>query len=78
MHAALAVEVFEKEEIKIENFIFNLSSISKNHKFINPFTRLMANGSDCGLFNTMENVLSCNSYLLIGSKIYNLCYSSTL
>lgn len=38
----------------------------------------MSNGNDCGLFCTMENVLSSNSYLLIGSKIYNLFYSSTL
>ncbi len=38
----------------------------------------MAMGAECGTFNTMENVLSSNAYLLIGSKIFNLFYSTTL
>ncbi len=35
-------------------------------------------GADWGNFCCMENVLSSNAYLLIGSKIFNLLYSTTL
>jgi hypothetical protein len=53
MFAALAVEIVEKEETKIENFILNLSNISKTSKFSTPFTRVMPLGADCSSFSGM-------------------------
>ena len=78
MHLALGVEVREKEETKIENFIFNMSVLSRSTKLISPFTRMMPLGFDSGTFSSMTSVLSSNLYILIGSKISNLSYTSSM
>lgn len=45
---------------------------------MNPFTRLVSMSSDISPCIPIENALSSNSYILIGSKIYNLYYSTSL
>ena len=45
MHLAMAVEIFEKDSSKLENFMFNLSILSSEKKFISPFIRLFPLGS---------------------------------
>jgi hypothetical protein len=45
MHLAMAVEIFDKENSKIENFMFNLSILSSEKKFISPFIRLFPLGN---------------------------------
>lgn len=46
MNLAMAVELVEKETSKIENFMFNLSILSSEKKFINPFIRLFPLGTE--------------------------------
>lgn len=55
-----------------------MSTISRSTKLISPFTRMMPLGFDSGYFSSMVNVLSSNLYILIGSKISNLSYTSTM
>ena len=55
-----------------------MSSLSRSPKLINPFTRMMAMGFDTGTFSSMTSALSCTIYLLIGSKISSLAYTSTV
>ncbi len=45
MHLAMAVEILDKESSKIENFMFNLSILSSEKKFISPFIRLFPLGN---------------------------------
>ncbi len=45
---------------------------------MSPYTRVMPMGADCGAFGSLENVLSSNLFMLIGSKIFNLYCSTTL
>lgn len=35
-------------------------------------------GADYGAFSSMENVISSNAYILAGSKIFNLYYSTSI
>ncbi len=48
MHLGMAVEIFEKEGSKIENWMFNLSIFSSEKKFISPFIRLFPLGNEKG------------------------------
>ena len=45
MHLSLSVDLVEKDVNRIENFMFNLSILSSDKKFINPFIRLVPLGS---------------------------------
>ncbi len=46
MHLAMAVEIIERDITKMENFMFNLSILSSEKKFISPFIRIFPLGTE--------------------------------
>jgi hypothetical protein len=45
MNLALSVQIFYKDSWSIEHFLFNLTALSSEKKFVNAFTRLIPGGS---------------------------------
>lgn len=69
----LAVEMQHRGGLRIEYFIFNLSILKSNSKFINPFVSLRLSDSDCGDTLSLQSVLTSEIYYLSGHNI--ACYS---
>lgn len=57
MNLVLAVQVYHKEQFRMEHFLFNLSVLSQEKKFINPFYRMVANGAEVGEVSSLQKIV---------------------
>jgi hypothetical protein len=74
MNLILAVQVQHKDLVKTEHFLFNLSVLSNDKKFINPFVRLIPNGCEMGEICSFQKLIPSEIYYLIGPSIVNYTY----
>ena len=78
MHLAMAVEIIDKESSKIENFMFNLSILSSEKKFISPFIRLLPLGNENAEITSLHGVIPFETYYLSGNTIVNYSYNDNI
>ena len=74
MNLAIAFRSVHKEVPQVEHFMFNLSVLSRDKKFINPFTRLTQGGIEFGEVSCLQRVIPSEVYALAGSQIVNYGY----
>lgn len=73
MNLAVALQTTHKDQMRIEHFLFNLSALSNEKKFINPFVRLHS-GGEAGEVSNLQGIIPSEIFCLTGPHIINYSY----
>ncbi len=73
MNLAVALQTTHKDQVRIEHFLFNLSALSNEKKFINPFVRLHS-GGEAGEVSSLQCIIPSEIFCLTGPHVINYSY----
>jgi hypothetical protein len=73
MNLAVALQTTYKDQTRIEHFLFNLSALSNEKKFINPFIKLQS-GGEAGEVSNLQCVIPSEMFCLTGPHVINYSY----